>query len=90
MHCNENPIYVFLFRELLAISPNFHIHVSVSDLYISTIDLPILLQEICGPILGIYCIIRSQTHECGIGNCGLAIPFLGIFVSNFPNFRYWS
>ncbi len=36
-------------------SPNFHIHVSVSDLYIPTIDdLPILLQEICGPIQGIY------------------------------------
>jgi hypothetical protein len=34
--------------------PNFHIHVSVSDLYIPTIDLPILLQEICGPILGIH------------------------------------
>jgi hypothetical protein len=26
-------------------SPNFHIHVSVSDLNIPTIDLPILLQE---------------------------------------------
>jgi hypothetical protein len=26
----------------------------VSDLNIPTIDLPILLQEICGPILGIY------------------------------------
>jgi hypothetical protein len=26
-------------------SPNFHIHVSVSDLYIPTISLPILLQE---------------------------------------------
>ncbi len=35
-------------------SPNFHIHVSVSDLYIPTIDLPILLHEICGPILRIY------------------------------------
>ncbi len=34
-------------------SPSFHIHVSVSDLYVPTIDLPILLQEICGPILGI-------------------------------------
>jgi hypothetical protein len=32
----------------------FHIHVSVSGLYIPTIDVPILLQEICGPILGIY------------------------------------
>jgi hypothetical protein len=34
-------------------SPNFHIHVKVSDLYIPAIDLPILLQEICGPIVGI-------------------------------------
>jgi hypothetical protein len=32
--CNENPIYVFLFWELLGLSPNFHIHVYVSDLYI--------------------------------------------------------
>ncbi len=28
--------------------------VSVSDLYIPTIDLPVLLQEMCGQILGIY------------------------------------
>ncbi len=44
-------------------SPNFHMHVPVNDLYIPTIDLPILLQEICEPILGIY-INRSQIHEC--------------------------
>ncbi len=41
-------------KELHGYNPNLHIHVSVSDLYISTIDLPIPLQEICGPILGIY------------------------------------
>ncbi len=35
-------------------NPSFHIHVSVSDLHIPTIDLPILLQEISGPIMGIY------------------------------------
>jgi hypothetical protein len=34
--------------------PNFYIHVSVSDLYIPTIDPPILLQKICGLIMGIY------------------------------------
>ena len=34
--------------------PNFHIHVSVSELYIPTMGLPVLLEEICGPILGIY------------------------------------
>jgi hypothetical protein len=38
-------------RNCAATSPNLHIHVSVSDLYIPTIDLPILLQEKCGPIL---------------------------------------
>ncbi len=32
-HCKDNPIYVFLFLELRALSPNFHIHMSVSDLY---------------------------------------------------------
>ncbi len=42
--------------------PNFHIHVSVSDLYIPAIGLPILLQENCGLILKY--INRSQTHEC--------------------------
>jgi hypothetical protein len=41
-------------KQLRGHSPNFHIHVSVSNLYIRTIDLPILLQEICGQILGIY------------------------------------
>jgi hypothetical protein len=35
----------------LSLSPNFHIHASVSDLYIPTIGLPILLEEIWGPIL---------------------------------------
>ncbi len=32
-------------KELRSLSPNFHIHVSVSDLYIPIIGLPILLQE---------------------------------------------
>jgi hypothetical protein len=85
-HCNVNPIYGFLFCELRGLSPNFHIHVSVIDLYIPTIDLAILLQEICGPILRIYnC---SQTHECGNLDCGWAIPFLRIFVSNFRNWFF--
>jgi hypothetical protein len=32
---------------------------------------------------GTICINRSQTHDCGNWDCGLAIPFLGIFVSSF-------
>ncbi len=45
----ENSKRIFPKKELRGHSPNFHIHVvSVSDLYIPTIDLPFLLQEICG------------------------------------------
>jgi hypothetical protein len=45
---------IFPEKEFSGHSPNFHIHVSVSDLNIPTIDLPNLLQETCGQILGIY------------------------------------
>jgi hypothetical protein len=41
------------------LSPNFHIHVSVNELYIPTMGLPFLLEEICELILGIYSINRS-------------------------------
>jgi hypothetical protein len=36
-HCNKNSIYVFPEKELHGLSPNFHIHVSVSELYIPRI-----------------------------------------------------
>ncbi len=64
------------------LSPNFHIHASVNDLYIPTIGLPFLLEEICRPILGLY-INRSQTHECGIWSWGRAIPRKGIHKRDF-------
>jgi hypothetical protein len=38
VHCNKNPIYVFLFWESRGLSPNFHTHVSVSNLYIPAIS----------------------------------------------------
>ncbi len=42
-------------KEYRGLSPQFHIHASVSDIYdIPTIGLPILLEEICRPILGLY------------------------------------
>jgi hypothetical protein len=37
---------IFPEKEYWGLSPNFHIHASVSDLYIPTIGLPILLEEI--------------------------------------------
>jgi hypothetical protein len=47
-------IQIFPEKEYQGLSPDFHIHVSVSELYIHTIGLPFLLEEICGLILGIY------------------------------------
>ncbi len=45
VHCKENPVYAFLFWELHSLSPNFHIHVSASDLYIPRIGPHISLQK---------------------------------------------
>ncbi len=45
LHCNENSMYVFLEKKLRGFSTNFHIHVSVSDLYILRIGPHIFLQQ---------------------------------------------
>jgi hypothetical protein len=61
-HCKNQYLklkQIFPEKELCGHSTNFRIHVSVSDLYLPTIDLPILLQEICGPILGLYKTLRD-------------------------------
>jgi hypothetical protein len=50
----ENVKQIFPEKEYRGLSPNFHIHVSVSELYIPTMGLPVLLEEICRLILGIY------------------------------------
>jgi hypothetical protein len=77
-------LYVFLFWELCGISPNFHIHVSMSDLYVPRIGPHISCNRIADRLWEY--INRSQTHECGYWDFGRAIPFLGIFISNI---RYW-
>jgi hypothetical protein len=45
---------IFPEKEYRGLSPNFHIHASVSDLYMPTIGLPIMLEEIWRLILGLY------------------------------------
>ncbi len=50
----QNLKQIFPEKEYRGLSPNFHIHVSVSELYIPTMGLPFLLEGICGRILGIY------------------------------------
>jgi hypothetical protein len=65
----------------LYLSPNFHIHVSVRELYISMAELPFLLEEICGLILGIY---KSLTDTWMYRNWGWGrvIPRKGIYKRN--------
>jgi hypothetical protein len=45
MHCNENLIYLFPEKELYGLSPSFHSHVSVGDLFIPRIGPHIFLQQ---------------------------------------------
>ena len=54
LHCKENPIYIFIFWELRSLSPNFHIHVSVSDLYIPRIGPHNAFSRIGRPVEAIY------------------------------------
>ncbi len=58
LHCKDKnqkfSKLIFPEKEYRGLIPNFHIHVSVSDLYIPTFGLPILLEEIFRPILGLY------------------------------------
>jgi hypothetical protein len=55
----ENLKKIFPEKEYGGLSPNFHIHVSVSESYIPTMGLPVLLEEICRLILGIYKSLRD-------------------------------
>ncbi len=53
-HCKGNSVYIFLFWELRGLSPNFYIHVSVSNLYISRIGPHISSSRNGSSIVGIY------------------------------------
>ncbi len=61
----ENLEQIFLEKEYRGLSPNFHIHVSVSELFIPTMGLPVLLEEICRLILGIYKSLKDMNVEIG-------------------------
>jgi hypothetical protein len=56
----------------IVLSPNFHIHVFVSDIPMIGLEDPSLEY-----------INRSQIHECRNWERGRAVSFLGIDVSNF-------
>ncbi len=80
IHCNENPIYVFLFLELCSLSP---ISTScVCKQFIYSQDRTSYFPAAEQVDQSWEYINRSQTHEYGNWDCGRAIPFLEIFVSN--------
>ncbi len=54
LHYKEYPIYAFPEMNLHGLVPNFHIYVSVSELYIATIGPPVFCRKIGGPIAGTY------------------------------------
>jgi hypothetical protein len=62
----ENLKQIFPEKQYRGLKPNFQVHVSVSELYITTMGLPLLLEEICGPILGIYKLL-TDTMNVEIG-----------------------
>ncbi len=64
----ENLKQIFPEKEYRGLSPNFHIHVSVSELYIPTMGLPVLLEEICRLILAkkIYRLKEDQAFSLSL------------------------
>ncbi len=54
LHCNGNPIYLFPEKELRGPSPNFHIHLYVSDLCVPRIVQIFPCSRIGRPNVGIY------------------------------------
>jgi hypothetical protein len=73
------PLNVFSEKELRGLSPSFHIHVSVSDLYITWIGPHIFMKQNRGS----WEYSSLQTNKSGNWDCGHAIPFPGMFLSNF-------
>jgi hypothetical protein len=70
---------VSLFPKQIVLSPSFHIHGSLSDLYIPRICLPILLQP------NRYRMIQIQIHECRNWEWCRTVLYLG---TNKSDFRY--
>jgi hypothetical protein len=69
-YTDEKTIYVFLFWEMRGLTPNFHVHVSVSDLYIPRIGPHLFLEQKRRIDRGIYKSLTDTCMWCGNWNCG--------------------
>ncbi len=78
-HCTKNLKQTFPEMKLRGLISKSCTHVSVSDLYISTISPPFCCRKIGRPIVN-----RSKIHECGNWERDRAVSFLGINKSNLP------
>ncbi len=81
-------MYIFPEMKLRGLIPNSYIHVSVSDLYISRISLPIWLKQNWQTDPWNICISRSQIHECGIGRQNIIILFWKYMAAQFHFWEY--
>ncbi len=78
LHCKEMWIYVFPEKELRGLSPNFHIHESLSNLHIPTFGPPMYFPyaaELADR--SAEYINHPQKHECRNWDCSRAVPFPG-------------
>ncbi len=74
LQCNGNPIHIFPEKDWRGLNPYFHIHVSVSNLYIPTID---RLQENLWTNPGKIYKSLTDTHEYGTLDWGCRNSFFG-------------
>ncbi len=80
LHCNKNPIYVFPERNPKASVPiSAFICLRAIDILSESVHI-FSCSRIDRPTLGIH---NSLTDECGNCDWSRAVPFMGIFVSNF-------
>jgi hypothetical protein len=68
LHCRQDRIYVFPEMKLTGLVPNFHTHVSVSNLHIPTSGPPILLQQKKADQSWEYTLIAHRYMNVGTGN----------------------
>jgi hypothetical protein len=83
IHCTENFKTNIPRNETARPRPQF-LHSCICERFIYSHDRSTnAIQQIGGPIVGIYKSFTDTVHECRSWEHGHAVSFLGLFVSNF-------